>query len=131
MTANRENVKTNSTTEMEFMLGCGESFGEEILLGIKECYEYTTEVIETTKFQLLLEEEFLHLFSTMPTILDRMRHNAFELHPNWKKPTGLPVGPSAQKRGSFLTSHTHHRDSFKHRQQHSPLAPSMQGARRH
>lgn len=66
------------------VLGPGQSFGEEILLGIAEQYTYRTMVVEKAKFEMILEDEFLNLFQTMPNVLERMRNNAIELNPKWK-----------------------------------------------
>jgi len=60
----------------------GQSFGEEILLGICECYEYTTTALERSKFEMILEDEFLGLFQSMPNVLERMRANCIKLHPH-------------------------------------------------
>ena len=52
-------------------LGAGECFGEEILLGIMEEYDYTTTVKEKAKFEMLLEQDFLGIFSAMPNVMQR------------------------------------------------------------
>ena len=65
-------------------LGPGQSFGEEILLGFLENYEYTVTVLEKSKMEMIMEDEFLGLFQAMPNILDRMRRNAHHLHPQWE-----------------------------------------------
>jgi len=90
-------VKRRETT-----LGPGESFGEEILLGIMEGYEYTTNVTEKAKFEMLLEDEFMGVFAAMPHVLDRMRQNAYELHPTWVAHTENESAPSNAGSGSPL-----------------------------
>mmetsp|Transcript_142796 Transcript_142796/g.274191 ORF Transcript_142796/g.274191 Transcript_142796/m.274191 type:complete len:531 (+) Transcript_142796:1-1593(+) len=64
-------------------LRAGESFGEEIILGYSECYEYTIETIDKSKLEVIYEDDFLSLFSNMPNVLDRMRQNFLELHPHY------------------------------------------------
>merc|ERR1719424_1099390 len=76
----------NPTGEAPMLIGAGECFGEEILLGIMEAYEYRVTVMEKCQFEMLLEEDLLALFASMPNVIDRMRMNAFELHPEWEKP---------------------------------------------
>merc|ERR1712048_1276489 len=66
------------------VLGAGENFGEEIILGLAEHYDYTVTATARLKLEMLLEEEFLNLFQTMPNIIERMRKNACDLHPQWK-----------------------------------------------
>merc|ERR1719446_127992 len=62
-------------------IGPGQSFGEEVLLGFVECYEYTVTVVEKAKLHMILESEFNDLFTTMPNEIERMRANALELNP--------------------------------------------------
>lgn len=64
-------------------LGMGQSFGEEILLGFTETYEYTVTTLEKTKMQMILEDDFLSVFSHMPNIIERMRRNAKAANPEW------------------------------------------------
>jgi len=66
-------------------LGPGQSFGEEVLLGFIEIFSYTVTVLEKSKLQMILEDEFLMLFQAMPNVLERMRQNALELNPHWDK----------------------------------------------
>lgn len=73
------------TNDGPCLMGPGESFGEEIVLGISESYDYTTTVVEKTMLEMLLEDEFLNLFSAMPQVVDRMRANTFLMHPDWKE----------------------------------------------
>lgn len=70
--------------ERQEKLGPGQSFGEEVLLGFLESYEYTVTVKEKVKLQMVQEAEFLKLFRTMPNELERMRHNALEHNPQWE-----------------------------------------------
>jgi len=64
-------------------LGAGQSFGEEILLGFAENYEYSVVSIEKTKLEMIIEDDFLALFLNSPNVLDRMRRNALEMNPQW------------------------------------------------
>lgn len=68
-------------TEGKINLGPGQSFGEEVLLGLVETYEYTVTVLEKTKLEMIFENEFNSIFQCMPNELERMRQNALELHP--------------------------------------------------
>lgn len=61
----------------------GQSFGEEILLGFVENYEYTITTNERSIFEMILEDDFLNLFTNMPNVLERMRRNATEMRPEW------------------------------------------------
>lgn len=65
-------------------LGPGQSFGEEIVLGLAEGYGYTVVVLEDAHLEMILESEFLHAFQTLPRQLQRMRLNALELNPEWE-----------------------------------------------
>merc|ERR1712110_1179149 len=65
-------------------LGAGESFGEEIILGLLEQYDYTITATDRMRLHMILEEDFVKLFRNMPTIIERMRRNACELHPKWR-----------------------------------------------
>lgn len=65
-------------------LGAGESFGEEVLLGFFDHYEYTVKVVDKAKLQMILESEFLTVFQKLPRQLQRMRRNALELNPQWE-----------------------------------------------
>jgi len=81
-----EAIKSGTRKQKDInMLGPGESFGEEVLLGILHVYEYTTTVMEKAKFQIILADEFINVFATMPFVIDRMRANAFEVHPQWRR----------------------------------------------
>merc|ERR1712023_502951 len=44
------------------ILGPGESFGEEVLLGFIENYHYTVKAVEKSKLYMIVEEEFNNLF---------------------------------------------------------------------
>lgn len=66
------------------LLGPGQSFGEEVLLGFCENYTYTVTVVEKAKLEMILEDEFLNLFQAMPNVLERMRQNAIDLNPDWE-----------------------------------------------
>jgi hypothetical protein len=63
----------------------GQSFGEEVLLGLIDNYTYSVTTMEKSKFQMITEEEFLTLFQAMPNVLERMRANAIDMNPKWKK----------------------------------------------
>lgn len=64
-------------------LGIGQSWGEEILLGFYESYEYTVTTLQKCKMEMLLEDDFIGLFTHMPSVMERMRQNALELNPHW------------------------------------------------
>lgn len=61
-------------------LGPGQSFGEEVLLGFVENYNYTVVVKEKVNLEMILESEFLHLFQSMPNEVERMRQNSAEFN---------------------------------------------------
>jgi voltage-gated potassium channel len=69
--------------EKTTLLGPGESFGEEILLGFKEDYEYTVIVMQRSKLEVIEESDFVRVFQCMPRVMDRMRRNALQLNPEW------------------------------------------------
>merc|ERR1712216_19022 len=63
-------------------LGHGDSFGEEILFGLTEKYEYTTVPESDTRLYMLLEDEFQDCFKSMPDVLEQMRMNFNDLGPS-------------------------------------------------
>jgi len=65
-------------------LGVGQSFGEEVLLGFMDEYEYTARVLKKVHMEMVVQTAFMQLFQSMPTAVDRMRQNAMELNPRWK-----------------------------------------------
>lgn len=77
-------------------LGAGESFGEEIVLGLTDDYNYTTRAIEKSTLQQILEDDFLELFRNMPNMKERMRRNAIALHPEWKSEFEHDGGPTCR-----------------------------------
>lgn len=70
---------------LESKLCPGQSFGEEILLGFAEHYDYTVIVVEKAKLEMIVEDEFLGLFQNMPNVLEKMKHNLQNLHPEYKE----------------------------------------------
>lgn len=66
-------------------LGPGQSFGEEILLSFVDFYEYTVIVRKKARLEMIVEDEFLGLFQSMPNVLERMRSNALALNPEWER----------------------------------------------
>jgi CRP-like cAMP-binding protein len=73
-------------------LGEGGCFGEEIVLGFRRCYEYNVNTIEKCRMDMVFQDEFSNIFSTMPNVLDQMKKNVIKLHPNWATPNGeLPL----------------------------------------
>jgi CRP-like cAMP-binding protein len=83
MTAGSCELSHSSGHPHAIKLGAGQSFGEEILLGFAENYEYTVTVLERARLEMIVEDEFLNLFSSMPNVLERMRQNALDLNPAW------------------------------------------------
>lgn len=73
-------------------MGPGESFGEEILLGFREDYDYTIDVVKLAKLEVIEERDFLTVFQCMPRVLERMRRNALAMDPEWKEPDRLELG---------------------------------------
>eukprot|EP00930_Biecheleria_cincta_P103803 TRINITY_DN95902_c0_g1_i1.p1 TRINITY_DN95902_c0_g1~~TRINITY_DN95902_c0_g1_i1.p1 ORF type:complete len:104 (+),score=18.82 TRINITY_DN95902_c0_g1_i1:41-313(+) len=69
-----------------YTLEAGQSFGEEVLLGLREQYEYTTTVLEKSRVEMIYEEEFRAQFESMPQVENRMRYNAIQLNPKWRQP---------------------------------------------
>eukprot|EP00930_Biecheleria_cincta_P001400 TRINITY_DN102540_c0_g1_i1.p1 TRINITY_DN102540_c0_g1~~TRINITY_DN102540_c0_g1_i1.p1 ORF type:complete len:685 (+),score=114.50 TRINITY_DN102540_c0_g1_i1:23-2056(+) len=53
----------------------GQSFGEEVLLGFKQNYEYTTIAKEDCILLSFMQDELLHLFQANPNVLEIMRRN--------------------------------------------------------
>jgi hypothetical protein len=80
-----ELTREKEQSTMATKLGAGESFGEEILLGFSETYDYTVVVLEKAKLEMIVEDDFLHLFQFMPNVLERMRQNAVDLNPQWAR----------------------------------------------
>lgn len=78
-------LSKSQSGKREENLGPGESFGEEVLLGFMENYEYTATVLERAKLDMILESEFVKVFQTMPNELERMRQNTLEFNPQWCK----------------------------------------------
>jgi len=83
-------------------LGPGQSFGEEVVLGVLENYEYTITCLEKSRMEMILESEFLDLFQTMPNEMRRMRQNMFEWHPLRSRLTSMPQ--SSQQTKGYLKS---------------------------
>eukprot|EP00931_Biecheleriopsis_adriatica_P055540 TRINITY_DN3286_c1_g1_i3.p1 TRINITY_DN3286_c1_g1~~TRINITY_DN3286_c1_g1_i3.p1 ORF type:complete len:675 (+),score=117.63 TRINITY_DN3286_c1_g1_i3:124-2148(+) len=71
--------KFDKTATKIRLLQPGESFGEEVLLGLVEEYEYSTTAVEDTVLETILQDQFLRLFQAMPQVLQRIRQNALQL----------------------------------------------------
>ncbi|KAJ8599999.1 hypothetical protein CTAYLR_001836 [Chrysophaeum taylorii] len=56
-------------------LGAGESFGEEVLLGLEKSYAYTVDAVTALEMCAIPTEEFLKCFNGMPDILARIKAN--------------------------------------------------------
>merc|ERR1719174_3581796 len=61
----------------------GQCFGEEILLGFEEFYDYTVTSTEESKMEMIQQAEFIRVFQMMPNILERIRKNALLINPDW------------------------------------------------
>eukprot|EP00931_Biecheleriopsis_adriatica_P060525 TRINITY_DN36364_c0_g1_i1.p1 TRINITY_DN36364_c0_g1~~TRINITY_DN36364_c0_g1_i1.p1 ORF type:complete len:656 (+),score=91.14 TRINITY_DN36364_c0_g1_i1:60-2027(+) len=72
-------LTTDKDDKYQRTLEAGASFGEEVLFGFKECYEYTTVAFETSHIEMINEAEFKEIFHTMPHAWERMYHNARRL----------------------------------------------------
>jgi len=57
----------------------GESFGEEIIVGIVEHYAYTTKACDVVDLELIMVEEFMNCFNSMPTVISAIRRNVRDL----------------------------------------------------
>jgi len=62
----------------------GQCFGEEILLGFEEYYDYTVKSMETSKVEMIQQKDLLNVFQLQPNILERMRKNARAMNPEWE-----------------------------------------------
>jgi len=60
-------------------LGQGDSFGEEVLLGLTEKYAYTTMAETSVRMHMIEEEAFIDCFRTMPDVIEQMRVNAVDM----------------------------------------------------
>jgi len=63
----------------------GQSFGEELLLGLAEHYEYTVKATEKCELEMIRQDEFLKVFSLFPNALERMRENTLEMKPQLRR----------------------------------------------
>lgn len=61
------------------VLQAGQSFGEEVLMGFKQNYEYSTYALEDCILQSLMQDEVLQLFQSNPNVLELMRQNVLAL----------------------------------------------------
>merc|ERR1712032_200445 len=69
----------------------GDSFGEEILLGFEDKFQYTVLVTsERVKCHVIPEEDFLKCFLHMPEVVEQMRENAKSIHDRPKPHAGRP-----------------------------------------
>jgi len=63
------------------ILSTGDSFGEEILSGLQERYDYSVFAVEKrASLYVIEEEEFQILFAHMPDIRDQVAKNAESLY---------------------------------------------------
>merc|ERR1712176_162693 len=65
-------------------LGPGDSFGEEVLLGLMDLYTYRITANTLLHMEMVHEDCFLRLFKHMPTTITRMRKNFCDLQPQWR-----------------------------------------------
>jgi len=56
-------------------LSHGDSFGEELLFGLCEQYQYTTTSVGNTHIYIIVEEEFQNTFRMMPDVVEGMKAN--------------------------------------------------------
>jgi CRP-like cAMP-binding protein len=70
---------SSSESSMTQTLGSGDSFGEEVLLGFSEQYEFTTWAETRVSMHMIEEEEFENCFKSMPDVIQIMKKNAQEL----------------------------------------------------
>merc|ERR1712232_1232960 len=61
------------------MLSPGDSFGEEVLLGVKNKYEYKTSALTTVSMCMIAKREFEECFDSMPDVRDTMRKNVLQM----------------------------------------------------
>jgi len=71
----------------------GQSFGEEFLLGFAECHKYGVVALEASKLGMIQQSEFMKVFSMMPNVVERMRHNAHEVQKEWGDRMGGETEP--------------------------------------
>jgi hypothetical protein len=58
----------------------GDSFGEELLFGLREKYEYTTKPECDSTLYMIIEEDFQDCFRMMPDVIQKMTDNFLEMH---------------------------------------------------
>jgi len=65
------------------MLQDGDSFGEEIILGVEDCYGYTVTTISKVTMFTISEKQFAQQFESMPEVYTQMRENFTSNYLNW------------------------------------------------
>jgi len=58
-----------------YILGKGSSFGEEVMVGLKETYGYEVQAQTRIQFSTITKDDFLHSFKLMPEVIDHLRRN--------------------------------------------------------
>jgi len=73
----------NSQLLRSCILKDGDSFGEEIILGVEDCYYYTVTTISEVTMYTISETSFTQKFEFMPEALGQMRENFMSHYLSW------------------------------------------------
>eukprot|EP00931_Biecheleriopsis_adriatica_P005981 TRINITY_DN107452_c0_g1_i1.p1 TRINITY_DN107452_c0_g1~~TRINITY_DN107452_c0_g1_i1.p1 ORF type:complete len:685 (-),score=109.46 TRINITY_DN107452_c0_g1_i1:239-2293(-) len=63
----------------------GQSFGEEVVVGYLDRYEYDVTTSAAATFETILQHQLMEIFSCMPHVLERMQRNASEMDPRLRQ----------------------------------------------
>merc|ERR1712048_459601 len=67
-------------SERKTEITIGDSFGEEIILGLEDCYRYAIVASTDIVAYLIPESGFVESFTNMPDIIEQMRRNYNEMN---------------------------------------------------
>merc|ERR1719310_911957 len=70
-----EGGSPTTTTSKTLTVGVGDSFGEEIILGLEEHYLHTVTATEKMTIYMIQEDMFKETFQSMPFIVTQMKDN--------------------------------------------------------